>query len=86
MSDVQVTAASELRSQELQIRELPGSLSRIADFAEAVGSLQGGSAATFDGVWGASSALLATALGEQATQPLVVVPVKMSESAFILLR
>jgi len=75
MSELHVKATTELR-----LRELPGSLNQQADFAEAVESLRAGSAATFDGVWGSSSALLAAALSELAGGPLVLVAAKPAEA------
>jgi transcription-repair coupling factor (superfamily II helicase) len=75
MSDVQVTATNELR-----LRELPGSLNRQADFAEAVESLRAGSGATFDGVWGSSSALLAAGLCEHADRLLVLVAARPADA------
>ncbi|MEO8493954.1 MAG: transcription-repair coupling factor, partial [Planctomycetota bacterium] len=75
MSDVQLTATSELR-----LRALPGSLNRQADFAEAVESLRAGSGATFDGVWGSSSALLAAALRDQSGGPLVLISAKPADA------
>lgn len=75
MSNVQLTATTELR-----LRELPGSLNRQTDFVEAVESLRAGSGATFDGVWGSSSALLAAALSELAGGPLVLVAAKPAEA------
>ncbi|MCA9146433.1 MAG: DEAD/DEAH box helicase, partial [Planctomycetales bacterium] len=75
MSDVHVKATNELR-----LRELPRSLSRQADFADAVQSLRVGSGATFDGVWGSSSALLAAALSAHASGPLVLVAAKPADA------
>jgi transcription-repair coupling factor (superfamily II helicase) len=45
----------------------------LPDFAEVVDSLQAGHAATLDGVWGSSCALVATALAQRAPSVLVVV-------------
>ncbi|MBI2478646.1 MAG: transcription-repair coupling factor, partial [Planctomycetia bacterium] len=67
-------------TNELRLRELPESLKRQADFAEAVESLRAGSGATFDGVWGSSSALLAAALREHAGGPLVVLAAKPADA------
>ena len=75
MSDVHVTAVNELR-----LRELPTSLNRQSDFADAVESLRVGSGATFDGVWGSSSALLAAALADHAPGPLLFVTARPAEA------
>jgi len=68
MTHVETAAASDL-----QLHELPDSLSRQTEFGEAIRSLQRGGSATFDGVWGSASALLAAALSRQAPGPLVFV-------------
>ena len=75
MSNAQLTATNELR-----LRELPESLNRQAEFVEAVESLRTGSGATFDGVWGSSSALLAAALCQHARGPLVLVAAKPADA------
>ena len=56
-----------------RLLELVGCLEREAGFAEVVESLQGGHAATLDGVWGSSCALVAAALAAHAPATLVVV-------------
>ncbi len=56
-----------------QVRQLPNSLSRAKDFLSAVAALQAEGEASFEGVWGSSSALLATALWQHAPAGLVVV-------------
>ena len=48
-------------------------LDHEAGFAEVVGSLKGGHAATLDGVWGSSCALVAAALAAHAPATLLVV-------------
>ncbi len=75
MSNAPLTATNELR-----LRELPGSLKRQPDFIDAVESLRAGSGATFDGVWGSSSALLAAALHEHAGGPLVLLAAKPADA------
>jgi transcription-repair coupling factor (superfamily II helicase) len=54
-------------------------LSRQSGFAEVVGSLQSGHAATLDGVWGSSCALAAAALAAKAPSSLVVVCPQIDE-------
>jgi transcription-repair coupling factor (superfamily II helicase) len=56
-----------------RLLELVGCLERQKGFAEVVGSLHGGHAATLDGVWGSSCALVAATLAAQAPATLVVV-------------
>ncbi len=56
-----------------RLLELVGCLDRQEDFAEVVESLKAGHAATVDGVWGSSCALLAAALAEETPGVLVVV-------------
>jgi transcription-repair coupling factor (superfamily II helicase) len=51
----------------------------LPDFAEVVASLQSGHAATLDGVWGSSCALVASALAEAAPGVLVVVLPRLDE-------
>ena len=53
--------------------ELAGRLERQEGFAEVVESLAGGHAATLDGVWGSSCALVAATLAAHAPATLVVV-------------
>ncbi len=53
--------------------ELAGRLERQEGFAEVVESLEGGHAATLDGVWGSSCALVAATLAAHAPATLVVV-------------
>ena len=50
------TAASD------RLQQLVGRIEALPDFAEVVESLQAGHAATLDGVWGSSCALIAAAL------------------------
>lgn len=64
--EVAVTASERLF-------ELAGRLERHEGFAEVVESMRGGHAATFDGVWGSSCALVAAALASHAPASLVVV-------------
>jgi transcription-repair coupling factor (superfamily II helicase) len=56
-----------------RMRQLPEELKRYAGFGEAVAALAAGRPASFDGVWGSACALVAAALAEAATGPLVVV-------------
>ncbi len=56
-----------------RLLELVGCLEREAGFAEVVGSLREGHAATLDGVWGSSCALVAAALAAHASATLLVV-------------
>ncbi len=50
-----------------QLLELVGLLERQEGFAEVVESLQAGHAATLDGVWGSSCALVSAVLAEFET-------------------
>ena len=52
---------------------------RLPDFAEVVDSLQAGHAATLDGVWGSSCALVAAALARAAPAVLVIVCPRLDE-------
>ena len=56
-----------------RLLELVGCLERQQGFAEIVESLRGGHAATLDGVWGSSCALVAATLAGHAPATLVVV-------------
>lgn len=56
-----------------RLRQLCQCLERRADFDAAVGTLQEGGRATFEGVWGSSCALLTATLSQHATGPLIVV-------------
>jgi transcription-repair coupling factor (superfamily II helicase) len=56
-----------------RLLELVGCLDREAGFAEVVDSLEEGHAATLDGVWGSSCALVAATLAAHAPATLVVV-------------
>ena len=56
-----------------RLLELVGCLEREAGFAEVVESLEEGHAATLDGVWGSSCALVAAALAAHAPATLLVV-------------
>jgi transcription-repair coupling factor (superfamily II helicase) len=60
-------------TQSDRLLELVGCLEREAGFAEVVESLSQGHAATLDGVWGSSSALVAAALAAHAPATLLVV-------------
>lgn len=55
------------------LRQLPKTLKNYADFAEVVGALAKGRPASIDGVWGSACALVAAALAEESSGPLVVV-------------
>ena len=56
-----------------------GRIEALEDFAEVVDSLQAGHAATLDGVWGSSRALVAAALARHAPTVLVVVCARLDE-------
>ncbi len=56
-----------------RLRELVGRLARQEGFGEVLASLAAGHAATLDGVWGSSCALVAATLAQHAPGPLVVV-------------
>jgi transcription-repair coupling factor (superfamily II helicase) len=55
------------------LRQLPKTLKNYAGFAEVVEALTQGSPASIDGVWGSACALLAAALVEESSRPLVMV-------------
>jgi len=59
--------------------QLIGRIEALPDFAEVVASLQAGHAATLDGVWGSSCALVAAALAQAAPAVLVVVCPRFDE-------
>ncbi len=59
--------------------QLIGRIEALPDFAEVVDSLQAGHAATLDGVWGSSCALVAAALAREAPAVLVVVCPRLDE-------
>ncbi len=67
------TAASD------RLLQLVGRIEALPDFAEVVESLQAGHAATLDGVWGSSCALVAAALAREAPAVLVVVCPRLDE-------
>ena len=56
-----------------RLLELVERVDRHEGFPEVVASLQGGHAATIDGVWGSSCALVAATLAQHATGSLVIV-------------
>jgi transcription-repair coupling factor (superfamily II helicase) len=62
-----------------RLLELLGRLEAQEGFAEVVESLKGGHAATLDGVWGSSCALVAAALAAHAPAVLVVVCSRLDE-------
>jgi transcription-repair coupling factor (superfamily II helicase) len=55
------------------VRQLPRTLKNYADFERAIEALASGHPASIDGVWGSACALVAAALAEDASGPLVVV-------------
>ena len=59
--------------------QLIGRLKALPDFAEVVDSLLAGHAATLDGVWGSSCALVAAALAREAPAVLVIVCPRLDE-------
>ena len=62
-----------------RLLQLIGRIERLPDFAEVIDSLQSGHAATLDGVWGSSCALVAAALARDAPAVLVVVCPRLDE-------
>ena len=62
-----VTTASD------RITEMVGRLQRQEGFDEVVAALKAGHAATLDGVWGSSCALVAAALAAHGLAPIVIV-------------
>jgi transcription-repair coupling factor (superfamily II helicase) len=79
-----MTAALARPEAAVRLRELPRTLDAHEGFAAALAALQSGQAATFDGVWGSSCALLAARLVEERSGgPLVVVlPTSAEMDAF----
>jgi transcription-repair coupling factor (superfamily II helicase) len=67
------TAASD------RLLQLIERIEALPDFAEVVDSLQAGHAATLDGVWGSSCALVAAALARAAPAVLVIVCPRLDE-------
>ncbi|MBN2216775.1 MAG: transcription-repair coupling factor, partial [Pirellulales bacterium] len=65
-------AAQEMDART-RLLALPTRLAAQEGFAEIVAELRAGHAATLDGVWGSSCALVAAALAQQTSRPLVVV-------------
>jgi transcription-repair coupling factor (superfamily II helicase) len=61
------------RNASDRLLELVGRLERQEGFAEVIAALKAGQAATLDGVWGSSCALVAAAMVAHAAAPLVVV-------------
>src|SRR4051794_10460455 len=55
------------------LRQLPKTLKNYAGFIEVVEALANGCPASIDGVWGSACALVAAALAEESSGPLVVV-------------
>ena len=62
-----------------RLRQLVGRIEALPDFAEVVASLQAGHAATLDGVWGSSCALIAATLLQAAPAVLVIVCPRLDE-------
>ena len=56
-----------------RLARLVGRLEEVQGFADVVAALAAGHAATLDGVWGSSCALVAAALGRHAPGPIVLV-------------
>jgi len=75
MASVVTTTTSSER-----LFELVGRLERQEGFAEVVESLKSGHAATLDGVWGSSCALVAASLGAHAPSVLVAVTSQIDEA------
>jgi transcription-repair coupling factor (superfamily II helicase) len=62
-----------------ELHELVARIEALPDFAEVVASLRAGCAATLDGVWGSSCALIAAALVRAAPAALVIVCPRLDE-------
>ena len=62
-----------------RLLQLTGRIEALPDFAEVVDSLQAGHAATLDGVWGSSCALVAAALAGVAPAALVIVAPRLDQ-------
>lgn len=75
MNEVELATAPAER-----LRDLPNILRRQEDFVAALGSLGATGRATFDGVWGSASALLAASIAEDAPGPLVLVRSRTAEA------
>jgi transcription-repair coupling factor (superfamily II helicase) len=65
--------AEMVLSASERLLELAGRIERHADFGGVLAGLQQGHAATLDGVWGSSCALVAATLAQNVPQSLVVV-------------
>lgn len=65
--------AATVASASDRLLELAERLEEHEGFSEVVAALKAGHAATLDGVWGSSCALVAAALARHASEPLVVV-------------
>ena len=68
-----MTATMALPDAAARLRRLPASLDDHDRFPEALAALHAGEAATFDGVWGSSCALVAARLADESPGPLVFV-------------
>ncbi|MCS7304374.1 MAG: transcription-repair coupling factor [Thermoguttaceae bacterium] len=73
---VATTASAKLG----QLRELVGAIQRQEGFDQVVASLQGGHAATLDGVWGSACALVVAALQAYAPGPILVLTAQPEET------
>ena len=74
-----MSSASVATAASDRLLQLIGRIEALPDFAEVVDSLQAGHAATLDGVWGSSCALVAAALAKAAPAVLVVVCPRLDE-------
>ena len=74
------TAASD------RLLELAERLERQEGFPEVVESLRAGHAATLDGVWGSSCALVTAALAAHASATLLVVCPEVRQACWVLHR
>ncbi len=68
-----MTVVSRASATPGQLHQLVGSIQRHEGFDQVVASLQAGHAATLDGVWGSSCALVVAALAAHAPATLLVV-------------
>ena len=72
-------SAADLPSATDRLRSLTRLLEASPEFPSAITALRAGQPATFEGVWGSAAALLAGALVDASTAPLLVVCPQVGE-------
>src|SRR5262245_54891627 len=71
----------EVEPQTWRLSGLPRLIERVAGFPEIVAALEAGHAATIDGAWGSSCALVAAALAARVPRTLFVVTAHVADVA-----